>query len=211
MSIKLYGYWRSSCSWRVRTALELKEVKYEYIAVDLSRGEQRNEFKRINPMGQVPTLVVGDQYFTQSLPVVEYIDEKFPGLNLFPTDLNLKTKTRSICEAINSGIQPLHNPSVMGKVPEKERKEWGYHWVKNGFVAIEKMLKETAGKYSVGEDVTAADIFLIPQVSVAIHRFKVDMSEFPIISRVYAALEKHEAFVAAHPYQQPDTPENPQL
>lgn len=207
MSVKLYSFWKSTCSWRVRIALALKGVKYEYVAVDLFHGEQ-HKMGKFSPMSQVPTLIVDGQNITQSLPIVEFIDEKYCGHSLLPADLKSKTKVREICEMINSGIQPLQNLSVLKKIPKDERKEWGHHFVKTGLAGVENLLQETAGKYSVGDNVTAADVFLVPQVITAVHRFDVDMSEFPIISRINSALESHEAFIAAHPYQQPDAPKD---
>ena len=157
-------------------------------------------------MRQVPALVIDGCTFTQSLPIVQYLDERFPQRKIFPEDLKMKARVLEICEVINAGIQPLQNPGVLLQLPEEKRKSWGYHWVDKGFVSLEKMLQQTSGKYCVGDEITAADIFLVPQVTNAIERFDVDMIRFPIISRIASLLECHEAFKAAHPRNQPDAP-----
>lgn len=208
-TIKLYSYWRSSCSWRVRIALALKDLKYEYVAVHLIKngGEQRtDEYRALNPMKQVPSLIIDQNTITQSMAIVEYLDEKFPGVNLFPDDLDTKTKVRQACEMINSGTQPIQNLSVLQYMDEEKRPEWGKYWIQKGLEALELFLEKTAGKYCIGDEITAADAFLVPQVYNA-NRFKVDMTKLPIISRIEESLRTHKAFIAAHPSQQPDNPE----
>nr|XP_039253606.1 probable maleylacetoacetate isomerase 2 [Styela clava] len=213
MPVKLYSYWRSSCSWRVRIALALKEVNYEYSPVHLvtNGGEQRtDEYRSLNPMKQVPSLILEGKTVTQSMAIVEFLDEKFPkqGVRLFPEDLTTKTKVREVCEIINSGIQPIQNLSVLQQFDDQEKRmEWGHLFIDRGFVALEAFLKTTAGKYCVGDVLTAADAFLVPQVGNAL-RFKVDMSKFPIIAKIDEELKTHKAFIAAHPTKQPDCPEN---
>nr|XP_026696383.1 maleylacetoacetate isomerase-like [Ciona intestinalis] len=211
MSLKLYSYFRSSCSWRVRICLALKSIDYETIPIHLVKdgGQQHQEsYKKLNPMAQVPALVVDDKVvITQSAAIIEFLEEKYKSKDapLLPDDIYKKAKVKEICEMIGSGIQPIQNLAVLNKVGET-RMDWGKYWIDVGFQALEKMLQNCAGKYCVGDDITMADAFLVPQVGNAI-RFKVDMSQFPIISRINATLEEHPAFKAAHPNNQVDSPD----
>ncbi|XP_047481167.1 probable maleylacetoacetate isomerase 2 isoform X2 [Penaeus chinensis] len=203
----LYSYFRSSCSWRVRIALAHKGVDYEYRAINLLKQEQvSDEYKKLNPLGQVPALIVNENTLTQSISILEYLEEAYPQKPLLPKDLFKRAKVREVCEIIGSGIQPLQNLSVLQKIGETKM-EWGHFYIQKGFVALEQVLAESAGKYCVGDEVTIADCCLIPQVYNA-NRFKVDMAAFPVISRVHDALMSLDAFKAAHPSQQPDCPED---
>ncbi|ROT67146.1 hypothetical protein C7M84_014790 [Penaeus vannamei] len=203
----LYSYFRSSCSWRVRIALAHKGVDYEYRAINLLKQEQvSDEYKKLNPIGQVPALIVDENTLTQSISILEYLEEAFPQKPLLPKDLFKRAKVREVCEIIGSGIQPLQNLSVLQKIGETKM-EWGHFYIQKGFVALEQVLANSAGKYCVGDEVTIADCCLVPQVYNA-NRFKVDMAAFPVISRVHDALMSLDAFKAAHPSQQPDCPED---
>ncbi|XP_037781730.1 probable maleylacetoacetate isomerase 2 isoform X2 [Penaeus monodon] len=203
----LYSYFRSSCSWRVRIALAHKGVDYEYRAINLLKQEQvSDEYKKLNPIGQVPALIVNENTLTQSISILEYLEEAFPQKPLLPKDLLKRAKVREVCEIIGSGIQPLQNLSVLQKIGETKM-EWGHFYIQKGFVALEQVLANSAGKYCVGDEVTIADCCLVPQVYNA-NRFKVDMAAFPVISRVHDALMSLDAFKAAHPSQQPDCPED---
>ncbi|XP_041353264.1 maleylacetoacetate isomerase-like isoform X2 [Gigantopelta aegis] len=204
----LYSYYRSSASYRVRIALQVKGIDYEYKAVSLIKdgGEQyKEEYKKLNPMGQVPTLVIDGHTLVQSLPIIEYLDETRPSPRLLPEDPAGRVKVRSLAEIVNSGIQPLQNLPVLKKVGDDQKLEWAKYWIERGFKALETSLQETAGKYSFKDEVTMADLCLVPQVYNAL-RFGIDMSEFPTIHKVYDALVTLEAFKAAHPSNQPDTP-----
>lgn len=203
----LYSYFRSSCSWRVRIALAHKGVDYEYRAINLLKQEQvSDEYKKLNPLGQVPALIVDENTLMQSISILEYLEEAFPQKPLLPKDLFKRAKVREVCEIIGSGIQPLQNLSVLQKIGETKM-EWGHFYIQKGFVALEQVLANSAGKYCVGDEVTIADCCLVPQVYNA-NRFKVDMAAFPVISRVHDALMSLDAFKAAHPSQQPDCPED---
>ena len=209
----LYSYFRSSCSWRVRIALALKQIKYKQIPVHLlnNGGEQHSdEYKTYNPMEQVPTLIMNGLTLTQSLPIIEYIDELHPETNpLLPGDPVDRFRVRQIAEVINSGIQPVQNLSVLQAVGPERKMQWGHDAIHKGFVAIEALLtthRTDTDKYCVGTKVTLADICLVPQVYNA-SRFKVDMSQFPTIHKINSALEDLEEFKTAHFTCQPDTPE----
>lgn len=206
----LYSYWRSSCSWRVRIALNLKGIKYEYKAKHLvkSGGEQlQPEYAGMNPMKEVPTLVHNGFVLGQSFAIVDYLEDISPEVPLFPKDSKLRAKARQLAEIVNSGIQPIQNLRVLlmvkAKLGDKEKVAWGNYWIGYGFQAFEKIVSETAGKYCVGDTVTVADVFLIPQIYNA-RRFKVDLTPFPTILRIEKELEKIEAFQNAHPDKMPD-------
>nr|CAB3251261.1 maleylacetoacetate isomerase-like [Phallusia mammillata] len=209
MSLKLYSYWRSTCSWRVRICLALKGIKSEIVPVHLVQDggmQHKPEYRDVNPLGQVPTLVDDNHVISQSMAIMEYIEEKFKsqGPPLLPDDFAERAKVRQLCETIASGIQPLQNLSVLQKIGET-KVDWANHWITVGFQALEKMLTMTAGTYCVGNNITMADACLVPQVYNA-NRFKVKMEDFPIITRINATLQEHKAFIEASPDNQVDCP-----
>ncbi|KAI8485374.1 Glutathione S-transferase zeta-1 [Branchiostoma belcheri] len=206
----LYSYFRSSCAWRVRIALNLKGIEYEQAPVHLIKdgGQQHSEeYKQKNPMAQVPTLIIDGHKLTQSMAIMEYLEETRPDPPLLPKDPATRAKVRMIAETVNAGIQPIQNLSVLQKVGDEKKMEWGHYWIDRGFTALETVLSETAGKYCVGDQVTMADLCLVPQLYNAT-RFKVDLSKFPTITRVCGNLAELEAFRAADYCRQPDTPED---
>merc|ERR1711890_5513 len=213
----LYSYFRSSCSWRVRIALAVKGVEYETHSVHLIKdgGQQHGaEFRALNPMAQVPCLAVDGAVITQSLAIMEFIEEKFPSNSLLPENTAKRAKVREICEVIGSGIQPIQNLSVINHVAGlveadkagQVKAEWGKHYISKGFDALEQLLAGCSGECCVGDDVTLADCCLVPQVFNA-RRFKVDMEKYPIISKIESHLNSLAAFKAAHPTAQPDCPD----
>jgi len=207
----LYSYWRSSCSWRVRIALQIAGIEVEQKAVHLVKdgGEQlKPDYSDKNPMQQVPTFVTKGTRITQSMAIMEYIHDIKPEANLLPRDPLTKAKVRMICEIINSGIQPIQNLCVMKMYSQLQEAKmaWSKYWIDKGFVALEKELKNTAGTRCVGDQVSLADCCLVPQVYNA-QRFSVDMTKFPTISRIHGSLEQLPQFQAAHPSKQPDCPE----
>jgi maleylacetoacetate isomerase len=212
----LYSYWRSSCSWRVRIALALKEIPYEYVAIHLLTDggiQHSDDYKLKNPSRELPTLEIDGNRLAQSIPIIEYLEEtKTSGARLLSDDSMERATARRIAEMIASNIQPVQNLRVlqylMAKYDDpaektKEKLAWGHHWIEQGFVALEQVLATTAGTYCVGDQVSLADLCLVPQVYNA-RRFKVDMSQFPIITKIDATLSALPAFVAAHPSAQPD-------
>ncbi|XP_025105960.1 maleylacetoacetate isomerase-like [Pomacea canaliculata] len=209
--VLLYSYWKSSCSSRVRIALALKGVDYEYVPVNLTKdgGEQfKEEYRKINPMSQVPAIFIDGVVLSQSVPIIEYLDETRPDPPLLPKDPKDRAKARMLVEVINSGIQPLQTSRIL-KVFGDKKEEWACSMISDAFVALEQTLQDTAGRYCVGNEVTIADIYLVPQVINAI-RFGVDMSKYPTISKIKDALEVLPAFVTAHETRQPDTPDDQQ-
>lgn len=212
--MKLFGYWRSSASWRVRTALALKGLEYEYVAVHLLQdGGQhlKDEHRARNPMGQVPALElqVGGQtrFLSQSLAICEYLDSVHPEPRLVPTDPWKAAKVRQLSEIVNAGIQPLQNLRVMlrlaGLHANFDKKAWCREWIANGFDALERELQQTAGRFCVGDDVTLADVCLVPQVFNA-RRFELPLVDYPTLERIDAALAGLPAFMNSHPDRQPD-------
>ncbi|KAM6960855.1 maleylacetoacetate isomerase isoform 1-T1 [Aplochiton taeniatus] len=203
----LHGYFRSSCSWRVRIAFALKGIEYEQVPVNLIKdgGQQLTEnFKALNPMQQVPAVQIDGITLSQSLAIIQYIEETRPGPRLLPADPMQRAQVRMICDLIASGIQPVQNLYVIQKIGA-DKMQWAQHFIDRGFQALEPILKETAGTFCVGDEISMADICLVPQVYNA-ERFKVDVNKFPTIKRLNQALVELEAFKVTHPSCQPDTP-----
>jgi len=206
--LKLYSFWRSTCSWRVRIALNLKGLPYDYKAVNFGKGEHLSEeFTKLSPLRFVPALVHGDVIVADSLAILLYLEDKFPEHPLLPDDLHLKAVSLQVAALVGSNIQPFQNSGFLNLIEEKfgpeERLAWPKHFIEKGFTALEKLLKDVAGKYSVGDQLTVADIFLSPQVYNA-RRFNVDMSKFPTLNRINQELAELPEFQAALPERQPD-------
>ncbi|CAI2380789.1 unnamed protein product [Moneuplotes crassus] len=212
--VELFSYWRSSCSYRVRIALNLKGIKYEYKAVNLVKdgGEQKSEdYLKKNPQGFVPALAIDGHTLCESLPICEYLDENHTGdRNLYPTDPFLKYKCRQICEIINSGTQPLQNLAVLKKIKVDfggDMNEWSKFYITKGLKSVEAVLADTKGKYCIGDEPTVADCFLVPQIYNA-NRFEVDMTQFPLINEIHENLKELQEFKDAHPDVMPDAPKD---
>ncbi|XP_053553343.1 maleylacetoacetate isomerase isoform X1 [Bombina bombina] len=203
----LFGYFRSSCSWRVRIALALKGIEYEHRFINLIKdgGQQlSDEYKEVNPMQQVPALRIDGITLSQSLAIIEYLEETRPNPPLLPKDPKKRAQVRMISDHIASGIQPLQNLSALQRIGNT-KDEWAQYFIIRGFQALEKILKDTAGRYCVGDEVTMADLCLVPQVANA-ERFKIDLTPYPTITRINQSLLQLEAFQVSHPSRQPDTP-----
>jgi len=210
--VVLYSYWRSSSAWRVRIALNLKEIEYEYRAVSLIKGEQQDpRYLAINPLGRVPTLLIDGQTLTQSRAIMEYLDDTRPNPSLLPSDPVGRAQARAIADVMVADIQPLQNLKVLQKLQQDfgasddKKSEWAKHFNHAGLKAVETMAKKTAGRYCVGDSVTLADICLVPQLYSA-RRFNVDMSEFPTLLAVEKNLLSLPAFQCADAFAQPDAP-----
>ena len=204
--VVLYSYFRSSCSWRVRIALAFKNINYEYKGVNLLKGEHLTEdFLKLNPSSEVPALVHNGNILTHSTAILEYLEEVVPSPRLLPVDLVMRAKVRAIVDAIVADIQPIQNMRVLKYVGEKHM-EWGKHWIEQGFTAVERYLQESHGLYCVGDEVTLADVCLVPQVFNA-NRFHVDVKQYPLINEISSRLSELPAFKVSHPLVQPDCPE----
>lgn len=202
MSLKLYSFAQSSCSWRVRICLALKELDYNHISVNLLKREQDlSEFRKLSPLGQVPALIDGDMCITQSVAIMEYLNDEYTsnGLPLLPDDARSRAKVREITELISSGIQPLQNLSTLRKVGSLRKREWAQFWITTGFEALESSLSRTSGKYSVGDCISMADACLVPQCRNATERYRLDLSKYSNICRINSTLLEHSAFVASSP------------
>ncbi len=207
--IQLYNYYRSSASFRVRIALNLKELDYQEIPVNLLKGEQHSaEYKAINPQGLVPTLKMGDITLSQSLAIIGYIDELHPHPPLLPKDAYLKAQVRAFALAIAADIHPLNNSGTLQYLikeiglSEQQKTAWYQHWVAKGLQALENSLtaKKEQHDFCYGNTPTLADICLVPQLYNA-RRFMCDVSPYPNLVRVDAHCQRHPAFIKAWPIE----------
>lgn len=210
----LYGYFRSSTSYRTRIAMNLKGVDYDYIAVNLAQDEQlKNEFLALNPQGLVPILQADDLLLFQSPAILEWLEEAYPENSLLPKDAAGRMQVRALSAMIGCDIHPLNNRRILQylrnelSVDEDEVIKWCHRWISEGFAALEKRLvaDKTRGKFCYGDCPTFADCYLIPQVSSA-RRFEVDLNPYPNIVQIDAHCRTLKAFADADPMQQPDAP-----
>ena len=210
----LYGYFRSSTSYRTRIAMNLKQLDYDYIAVNLAKDEQLEAvFQSINPQGLVPVVQVNDLWLYQSPAILEWLEEVYPEYPLLPKDAAGRMQVRALSAMIGCDIHPLNNRRILQylrnelSVDEDQVMAWCHRWMSEGFDALEKRLAQdkTRGKFCYGNSPTFADCYLIPQVSSA-ERFKVDLSAYPNIVAIDAHCRTLKAFADADPMVQPDAP-----
>jgi len=211
--MKLIGYFRSSAAFRVRIALNFKGLKVEHASRHLRKGEQSApDYVALNPQKLVPALVLDDgAVLTQSLAIIEYLEEAHPEPPLLPKSPVDRARVRALALIVSADIHPIQNLRVMGYLRDKfgQTEEsafaWSRHWIETGFDAYEAMLAKDSGtgRFSHGDSPTVADMCLVPQVFNA-GRFKVDMSRYPTIQRIYETCMKLPAFDAAQPVRQPD-------
>lgn len=212
--MKLWTYYRSTCSWRVRIALAYKELDYEASPVHLTRdGGQQHEvaFRQRNPMAQVPLLEVDEapgSPLAQSMAILEYLEERYPRPPLLPADPLARARARQLAELVNSGIQPLQNLSVRVYVRDVlggNERAWAQHFISRGLAALEALAADTAGRFLVGDAVSLADLCLVPQLAAA-RRQEVELGPFPRLTTIEAECAKLPAFIKAHADAQPDAP-----
>lgn len=210
--LKLYTYFRSSAAYRVRIALNLKGLAWEGIPVHLLRGGGEQfapGYRALNPAGLVPTLVEEGETLTQSLAIIEYLDETHPEPPLMPADALGRARVRAIAHAIASDIHPIGNLRVIGLletlgVPPEGRAQWRRHWVEQGFEAIEQLLASPAtGRFCHGDTPTLADCCLVPQAFNA-RRFDIALDRWPTLRRIVDECATVAAFSRAAPGVQPD-------
>lgn len=212
--MKLYGYYRSSASYRLRIILNIKELHWDYRTVSLLEGEQEAaEFKAMNPLGLVPVLDTGEAVLAQSPAIAEYLEERYPEPALLPPEMLGRAKVREMVHSIGCEIHPLQNFGVLMYIKESYSLDdaavqaWGRKWIDRGFSAFETLARERSsdGCFSYGDSLSLADAWLIPQVYNA-HRFELDLSPYPTIVAIDSHCRTLDAFAAAHPSKQPDAP-----
>lgn len=212
----LKGYWRSSATWRVRIALHIKDINFEYDPVHLVRdgGEQhQNVFTTFSPLAQVPVFLCNhqqpnQQYLTQSMAIFDYLETIQPLPSIYPSDPWRKAKAIQYAEVVNAGIQPIQNLYVLQYIKNNYQQDhlaWGHHFIQRGLQALEAMCAQDQSQFLVGDQPSIADFCLIPQLYNA-RRFKIDMDQFPRLCAVENSCETLAAFHQAHPDQQIDAP-----
>jgi maleylpyruvate isomerase len=211
--MKLYEYFRSSAAYRVRIALNFKGVAYESIAVDLrapASAQRTEQFLAVNPQGLVPVLVDGERTFTQSLAIIEYLEEVRPQPPLLPRAPRERAQVRALALAVACDIHPLNNLRVLNYLREPLHADeaavnvWYAHWVAQGFTALEAQVQHTSadGRCMFGKSVTLADVFIVPQMANA-RRLKCDVEPYPMLRSICAHLEALPPFAKAAPAAQP--------
>lgn len=204
MTIRLYDYWRSSASYRVRIALNMKGLAYEAVPTSLLDGAQRApDYVAKNPQGFVPMLEVGELRLTQSLAIIDWLDATQPGARLIPSDPDKRAHALAMAYVIASDIHPVNNLRILKYlknelgVEEAARDDWYRHWITEGFTALEAMADRSA-PYLGGDAPNIADICLVPQMANA-NRFNTPLDAYPTLVRIDAACNGLDAFRAAHP------------
>jgi len=215
MHYQLYAFWRSSAAYRVRVALALKGLTAEEHTIDLDAGDQRTEgYLKINPLGVVPALIVpGHPPISQSLAILEYLNETTPNPPLLPPDPLGRARVRSIASSLAADTHPLLVPRIRkyltktGGFDDAAWRAWQIHWFTTGLQALEKRLvtEPGTGSYCHGDSITIADILLASVVAV-MRVFKVPISDIPTVERIMALCETHEAFAKANPLRQEGAP-----
>ncbi len=214
MSLELYSFWRSSASYRVRIALNLKSLPYVTHGIDLTKdgGQQFGAaYRQVNPQSRVPTLVHDGERFTQSLAIIEYLDEVFPGARLIPKDPVDRAHVRMLSNLIACDIQPLQNTATTKYLREKlslddgKINDWLREWITRGLDAYNAHLERDPvhGRFSHGDSPTMADCCLVPQLYAA-QRFGVDPAKYPRLALINENCSTMAAFQHAHPSKQPD-------
>jgi maleylacetoacetate isomerase len=206
----LFGYWRSSATYRTRIALNLKGVSYRTVGVHLLKDEQvQPAHLARHPSGRVPILEIDGHRIGQSMAMIDYLDETRPEPPLMPRDAALRAQVRDFKDQIVADIHPLNNTSTLARLRSQFGADdaaiasWYEHWIVRGFRVLEQMLPSSGG-FCVGQAVTLADIVLVPQVTNARRYPQIDLGQFPNILRIDTALRKLKAFHDAAPDQQPE-------
>ena len=213
--LRLFGFWRSLATFRVRIALNIKNIAYQETTIDLIAGDQNEwDYRAINPMQAVPALFENEQSaLTQSIAIMEYLDETRPQPPLLPADARGRAQVRALALIAAADSHPLVTPRVRAylgdtlKVTAEQQTEWCRHWMATGLEAVEHHLSHTksSGRYCHGDSVTMADICVVSS-AVGLRFFGGDLDETPLVSRIVAACLEQDAFAKAHPLRQPGAP-----
>ncbi|KPI95545.1 putative maleylacetoacetate isomerase 1 [Papilio xuthus] len=198
----LYAYWLSSCSWRVRAALYIKRIPYDEKSVDIVREQSHltDQYRAINPSQKVPALVIDGAIIVESMAILQYLEDTRPDPALTPKTPLLRARMTEICETIVSGIQPLQNIGLRSHFESKEKfQSFTKYWTERGLRTIEDQLQTTAGKYCVKDQLTMADLCLVPQVYNGVNRHALDLNKYPILHKIYKTLLEEDVFKKTHP------------
>lgn len=210
--MKLHNFFRSGTSHRLRIALNLKGIKYEYVAVDLRTEEHLGAaFRALNPQALVPALVTGELTLTQSPAIIEWLEERYPNPPLLPAGADDRARVRALAAIVGCDIHPINNRRILEYLKktlhcdEAAVEAWCGTWIQAGFDALEELLAadERRGAFCFGDAPTIADVYLVPQVESA-RRFKVDLEPYPRIVAIDRACAELDAFRRAAPAAQPD-------
>jgi len=212
--IKFYGYYRSSAAYRCRIAFNLKNIDYDLQLVHLRKdgGQQKSpDYKKINPQALIPSIEDNDFTLTQSMAIIEWLDEKYPEPNLLPKDVNLRAKVRAFSQSIACEIHPLQNLRVQEYISQEFKQDssqidqWLKKWLGDGLSACQEIIRNEniASQFCFGNAPSLADICLIPQIFSA-QRFGINLNELPVLMKIFDNCNNLSAFSKAHPSKQPD-------
>ncbi|MGH6987114.1 MAG: maleylacetoacetate isomerase [Caulobacteraceae bacterium] len=213
MKFVLHSMWRATAPYRVRIALALKDLAFDYAPLDLAGGEQRSDsYRRLNRQGLVPALEADGRVLTQSLAIIEWLEDTHPQPPLLPSGAFERAIVRTMASIIACDVHPLNNLRVLQAlgglgVPmgSPAQQSWGSRWICEGFQALEPMVAQYGRGFAFGASPGLADCLIVPQIWSS-SRFSVDLSPFPALGALYARAQEHPAFIAAHPDQTPDAP-----
>ena len=210
MDLTLHSFWQAAAPFRVRIGLQLKGLSYDYVPVNLAGGEQGEPpYKALNRQGLTPALEVGDRILTQSLAILEWLEETHPEPAILPKAPLDRALVRAMAGIVACDIHPLNNRRVVRRlgamgVDPAGVTAWTLDWVRDGFDALEPMIAANGAGYAFGDTPTVADCCIVPQAYAAAVRYGMDLSAWPSLAGAYAKALQHPAFQAAHPDRQPD-------